>query len=273
MTDEYKNRTYLITGSTDGIGKQTALEIAMKGGRVLIHGRNEDRLKAAAQEITSKSGNKNISTCRADLSDMCDVARFADQILQSEKKLDVLINNAGVFMNDYKLTVDGFETTIAVNHFAPFLLTNRLLPLLKQSSDARVITLSSVAHLRGKMYFDNIHLTGNFSGYRAYAQSKLANVLFAYEFSKRYSKDGVKSNAVHPGVITTKLLREGFGMGGDSLQVGAATSVRLALDPTLRHETGQYYEDTQRSESSPATHDQADWLKLWNLTEKALDKF
>lgn len=264
-----KNKTVLITGSTDGIGVQTALELAKKGARILIHGRNPDRAAKVVSQIESAGGQAQ--SLIADLSSMADVKKLA-AAANAAGPIHVLINNAGVFMKEKKLTVDGFETTFAVNHLAVFLLTNELLPSMPDGS--RIITLSSIAHKNGKIDFDNLQSEKSFDGYAAYAMSKLCNVVFSYELARRAASRGILSNAVHPGVIQTKLLKEGFNMdSAGSLEEGAATSIYLASASEVQGVTGKYFVSSRESVSSSASRDEALQRKLWDVSEQLLSRF
>lgn len=261
-------RVILVTGATDGIGRQTALELLRRGARVFVHGRNATKTSNVVQDLSRESGSSALSPVFADLSSMADVRRLADEVAAQTDHLDVLINNAGVFLHERQLTVDGFETTFAVNHLAPFLLTHRLLPKLRQSVRGRIITVSSIAHSRGRIDFDDLTAKRYFHGYTAYASSKLANVLFAYEMARRLGAAHVTSNALHPGVITTKLLKSGFGTTGASLAQGAATSVKLAMDPDLATTTGKYFADEREQTSSPTSHDRQVQKRLYEVSAK-----
>jgi retinol dehydrogenase 14 len=235
-------RTILVTGATDGIGKETARVLVKQGARVLVHGRTSEKAERVARELKAEA-------VFGDLSSMAEVRALAAQI----PAVDVVVHNAGVFMNSRTPTVDGFETTFAVNHLAPFLLTQLLLPSLRDRDDARVVVVSSVAHNTGRVDLNDLQMTRGYDGYRAYATSKLMNVLFAYEMARR--EPTIAFNALHPGVISTKLLRTGFGMGGAPLETGARTSVKVATDPALRGVTGKYFSDERETTSSGASHD------------------
>jgi retinol dehydrogenase-14 len=211
-----QDKTILITGSTDGIGRQAALELAALGSRVIVHGRNASRGRTVVEEIQTATGNQNVDLIIADLSSQKQVRQLAAEVLKRYDRLHVLVNNAGVFMNERQVTEDGLETTFAVNHLAPFLLTNLLLDLLKKSAPSRVVTVSSVVHTRGKIDFDNLQAEKRFGSYSAYALSKLANVLFTYQLARLLEGTGVTVNCLHPGVVGTKLLRVGFDMPGSS---------------------------------------------------------
>jgi retinol dehydrogenase 14 len=262
-----KDKVVLITGSTDGIGRQAALELASMGATVFVHGRDKARGENVAEEIRKATGNQNVNLLIADLSSLKQVRRLASDVLDRCSRLDVLVNNAGVFMTERRLTSDEFETTFEVNHLAPFLLTNLLLDLLKKSAPARIITVSSVAHTRGVMDFENLQSEKNFGGYSAYARSKLANVLFTIELAERLAGTGITSNCLHPGVIGTKLLRTGFNMQGASTADGAETIVYLASSPEVEGVTGLYFENKRQTPSSQVTYDPVLRKKLWKLSE------
>jgi NAD(P)-dependent dehydrogenase (short-subunit alcohol dehydrogenase family) len=243
--------THLVTGASDGIGKQTALELQKKGIEVLVHGRSEAR----AIEAVKSLGKGDWEPVWGDLSSLKDVAAMADRVLAKHPVLDVLINNAGVFMKERQLTADGFELTMAVNHFGHFLLTHLLLPALKAAPKARIVHVSSMAHMRGALDLDDLTFERGFHGYTAYSASKLANVLFSNELARRLKETNVTSNSLHPGVIRTKLLATGFGMGGASLQSGAVTSVYCATASELDSVTGEYFSDGRKSQASSEGRD------------------
>jgi retinol dehydrogenase-14 len=263
-----RNKVILITGSTDGIGRQTAIELASLGATVLVHGRNAARGKIVVEEIQTSTGNSKIDLLIADLSSLNQVRELASEVQRRYDHLDVLINNAGVFMNERVLTPDGFEMTYAVNHLAPFLLTNLLLGLLKKSAPARVITVSSIAHTRGRIDFENLQAEQSFGGYYAYALSKLANVLFTYQLAHQLMGTGVTSNCLHPGVIGTKLLRAGFNMPGATTADGAETLIHLASSQEVEHVTGKYFQNKISISSAPITYDETLQRELWTVTQK-----
>jgi retinol dehydrogenase-14 len=263
-----RNKVILITGSTDGIGRQTAVELAALGATVLVHGRNQARGKVVVEEIQTSTGNQKVDLFIADLASLKQVRELAAEIQRRYDHLDVLLNNAGIFMNERKLTEDGFEMTYAVNHLAPFLLTNLLLDLLKKSAPSRIVTVSSVAHTRGRIDFENLQAEKTFGGYYAYALSKLANVLFGHQLARQLEGTGVTSNCLHPGVIGTKLLRAGFNMPGASTSDGAETLIHLASSPDVEHVTGKYFQNKISISSSPVTYDETLQRELWKVSQK-----
>ncbi len=179
------SKSILVTGATDGIGKQSALELARMGHHVLVHGRNAARGQKAVDEIRHVTKNAQVELVLADFASLAQVRELAQAVREKYPRLDVLINNAGVFVSKRTLTVDGFETTFAVNHLAHFLLTNLLLDPIERSTPARIVTVSSGTHRSGQIEWDNLQGETKYSGYDAYSRSKLANVLFAYELANR----------------------------------------------------------------------------------------
>jgi len=272
MTDRY----VLITGATGGIGRATALGLAQRGAHVAITGRDQARTDAAQREL-QRAGGGAVDAFVADLSSQAEVRRLADEVLERLPSVDVLINNVGGYWNTRHVTVDGLEHTFALNHLAPFLLTNLLLDRLTQSAPARVVTVSSNAQALGRIDFDGLQGERSYSGSRAYNQSKLANVLFTYELARRLQGTSVTANALHPGVVNT-----GFGAtdpaGFQRFLVpfarpfmksptrGAATSILLASSPELAETTGRFFANGRQVRSSPRSYDQADATRLWQVS-------
>lgn len=257
-----------ITGSTDGIGKQTAFELAKNGAKIIIHGRNEEKCKNTIREIHRNIPDANLEYLAADLSSMKQVKNLAQQFRDRFPRLDVLINNAGVYLTERKLTVDGFEMTFAVNHLAPFVLTYELLPLLINNTSSRIVTVSSMSHLRANIDFEDLQSKNRFDGYSVYSVSKLANVMHTYELAHRLQGTHVTANCLHPGVITTKLLKAGFDMEGDSLEEGASTSIYLAISDKLKNVSGKYFSNKKEVRSSSLSYDVAVRKKLWEVSEQ-----
>ena len=270
------NRTVLITGSTAGIGKATAVGLATMGARVLIIGRDRGRTEDTASEILAIGGGP-VELFVADMSSQAEVRRLAGEVLQRHARIDVLINNVGGYWNTRHVTPDGLEHTFALNHLAPFLLTNLLLESLKQSAAGRVVTVSSNAQAMGRIDFDDLQGERSYSGARAYNQSKLANVLFTYELARRLQTTSVTANAVHPGLVSTAF---GAGDPGRAQRLfvpvlrpfmkspaqGAATSIHLASAPDLDQMTGRYFAKSKPTRSSKRSYDTLVAARLWDVS-------
>ncbi len=262
-------KTILITGATDGIGLATAKELARQGHELVLHGRDEEKVMRACHGIrTAVPLASLLHMACADLSDLAGVARMAHELTRRMRRLDVLINNAGVYMTERRTTRDGFEMTLAVNHLAHFLLTSLLLPLLRESAAPRVVTVSSMVHTSGRILFDDMNSAQRFDGYHAYANSKLANALFANELARR--EPWLASNSLHPGVIGTKLLRAGFDMQGDAVEIGARTPVYLASSPEVEKVSGRYFMDCSEAAPSAQALDRELAQRLWAWSEQAV---
>lgn len=267
-------KTILVTGATDGIGRQTALELARLGHKVLLHGRDREKGARVLEALNRASCNENLALYLADFADLASVRRMAEDILREQERLDVLINNAGTFSKERVLTADGTELTFAVNHLAPFLLTNLLLELIKASAPARIVNVSSGSH-RSAHVVDLENLQGEkaYDGYDAYALSKLANILFTNELSRRLEGSGVTANSLHPGVIDTKLLRMSYALDGATLEEGARTSVYLATAPEVEEVSGKYYSAMAEKPVSDLAKDESLQKKLWKVSETLVEKF
>ena len=269
-------RTVLVTGGTGGIGRATALGLATIGAHLAIAGRDRGRTEGAAREIRAAGGGQ-VDVFVADLSSQSEVRRLADEVLRSLSRIDVLVNNVGGYWNTRHVTPDGLERTFALNHLAPFLLTNLLLDQLLQSTPARVVTVSSNAQAMGRIDFDDLQGERSYSGARAYDQSKLANVLFTYELARRLRASAVTANALHPGVVSTSFGAEDPS-GVQRLIVpfmrpfmkaparGAATSIHVASAPDLEKVTGRYFANSKTKRSSKRSHDEAAAARLWQVS-------
>ncbi|MDD2700269.1 MAG: SDR family oxidoreductase [Sideroxydans sp.] len=260
--------TILVTGATDGIGFETVKELAMLGHEVVLHGRSAEKSMHAIELIQREVPDAKLQTACADMSDLGQVVQMAQELNARLHGLDVLLHNAGVYMTTRQLSADGFEMTLAVNYLAPFVLTRWLLPVLKPTADPRVVTVSSVAHQSGRIEFDNMNAEREFDAYHAYANSKLADTLFANALAHR--TPWLCSNSLHPGVIDTKLLHAGFNMQGDTLRNGARTSIYLATSPEVRGVTGCYFDDCQIAQCSVLAKDHELDDALWRWTEHTL---
>src|SRR5512141_1424667 len=264
-------KTVLVTGATDGIGFETAKELARLGHEVVLHGRNEDKALHACNAIRSAVPKALLSTAYADFGDLAAVARMAKDLAARLPKLDVLINNAGVYLDERQTSADGYEMSLAVNHLAHFLLTKQLMPLLKKSDEPRVVTVSSIVHTSGRINLDDMNCDHGYNGYHAYSNSKLANALFANELARR--EHWLTSNSLHPGVIGTKLLHAAFSMPGESAATGARTSVYLATSPDVAGVTGKYFDNCTEVAAAAQAHDRQLAQQLWIWSEDAVAGF
>lgn len=268
-------KTALVTGATDGIGLETARQLLTAGLRVLIHGRNEARASRCAARFVDDIKGALATPVWGDFSRMRDVAALAEQVRGATAVLDVLINNAGIYAPRRTLTADGFELTMAVNHFAPYLLTRLIGPLVSKAPAGRIVTVSSMAHQSGDIDLDDLTFEKGFDSYSAYATSKLANILFTRALAKRLagsssSRPGVTANSLHPGVIDTKLLHAGFSIKGASVVKGARTSVYLATSDKVTGVSGQYFDNCRPVTPSRAARDDALAEALWARSEQLL---
>ncbi|KRC62343.1 short-chain dehydrogenase [Agromyces sp. Root81] len=275
---ESQPRVVLITGASGGIGKATALGLARAGMHLAIVGRDRQRTEAAALEIR-EAGAGTVDAFIADLSSQAEVRRVADEVQQRMPRIDVLVNNVGGFWQTRHVTVDGLERTFAVNHLAPFLLTNLLLDLLRRNAPSRVVTVSSNAHRTGRIDFDDLQGERSYSGSRAYDQSKLANVLFAFELARRLHGTRVTSNALHPGVVRTSFGAEDPAAVQRTIvpllrpfmktpAQGAATSIHLSTAPDLEQITGGFFSSSARVRPSRRGEDQAVAEHLWLVSSE-----
>jgi len=274
-------KTVLITGATSGIGRATALGLARMGAHLAITGRDRGRTEDAAREIRAAGGGE-VDVLVADLSSQSEVRRLAEEVLHSLSRIDVLINNVGGYWDTRHVTVDGLERTFALNHLAPFLLTNLLLDKLKQSAPARVVMVSSNAHAAGRIDFGDLQGERSYSGARAYSQSKLANILFSYELARRLPTTSVTANALHPGLVNTSFGAEDPA-GVQKLLVpllrpfmksparGAATSIHLASAADLERVTGRYFANSKPTRSSKPSYDEAAAARLWQVSGDLVD--
>lgn len=266
-------KTVLVTGATDGIGRQTARELLARGLHVLVHGRSEARAAQHAAALAREAAGAQVTPVAGDLSSMEQVLALTQQVKRHAPVLDVLIHNAGVYEKRRRLTVDGFEMTMAVNHFAPFLLTHHLLAVLTAAPAARVVTVSSMAHQSGELDPDDLTFAHGYDAYSAYAASKLANILFTRSLARRLGGTRCTANALHPGVIDTKLLHAGFNMKGASVEQGARTSVYLATSDEVAGVSGRYFDNCREARPSRIAGDDRLAEALWAQSERLLARF
>jgi NAD(P)-dependent dehydrogenase (short-subunit alcohol dehydrogenase family) len=264
-----RRRTVLVTGSTDGIGKATALALARAGRHVIVHGRNRPRVDAALAELRAAAPDAELDGISFDLGTVASVKKGVKTLLERVTTLDVLINNAGIFAGERVVTEDGVEATFAVNHLGHFLLTELLTPvLLAAGGGAKVIDVASVAHVRGRIHLDDLTLANGWTGYAAYAQAKLAQVMHARSLADKHPADQLAAYSLHPGVIATKLLRQGFGpVPGASPELGARTAIALATGE-LTGPSGSYFSEGKQAEPAAAANDAAVRAALWKKCEE-----
>ena len=269
-------KTCLVTGSTNGIGRVTALELAHMGANVVIAGRDPARCALTASDIREETGNPDVDFLVADLSSQEDIRRLAKEFKERHQRLDVLVNNAGAIHMSRRKSVDGIEMTFALNHLSHFLLTNLLLDVLSASAPARVVNVASSVHEKAKIDLFDIQAPRRYSGFRAYSRSKLCNLLFTYELARRLEGTGVTANALHPGLVATNILTNNgvlgrfinilLGVRGISVEAGALTSVYAASSPDLEGVSGKYLDKKQIVRSSTRSFDEAQAADLWELS-------
>jgi NAD(P)-dependent dehydrogenase (short-subunit alcohol dehydrogenase family) len=265
-----ERRVVLVTGATDGIGRATARALAAGGMKVILHGRTKVKVEATLAALQGELPGAELEGVSFDLGSQTAVRRGAEQLLARVPALHVVIHNAGIFADERVVTDDGVELTFAVNYLAPFLLTELLAPRLEASATgapSRVIDLSSVAHTRGRIHIDDLTLASAWTGYAAYAMSKLACAMHAISLSEKRAADKLVAYAVHPGVIDTKLLRQGFGpVAGATPEVGARTLVRLAGEDQVTAASGSYFSEGVQTQPAPAARDAPMRAALWDAS-------
>jgi len=276
MAEDLQGKVVIITGANSGIGKETAKILAGRGAHVLMACRNAQRGQEAYEEIFQSTGSHELEVMTLDLASFDSIREFAAQCREKYEKIDVLINNAGLFPLKKQMTEDGFEMQIGVNHLGHFLLTTLLLPQLEKGN-ARVINVASTMHNFGKMDFDSFTGEKSYQPMRAYGQSKLANVLFSRELARRYSDKGITSFSAHPGAVGTNIAgrsllnRWGYRIMGAFLSParGAKTSVYLATEPGIEEHNGGYFNEfCNLKPGSKLSQDMDVAEKLWEESER-----
>ena len=266
-----KNKIVLLTGSTDGIGKQTAYKLAQNGAGLLMHGKDIKKGKRVRDEIIRKTQNKNVYYFNADFTSFSEIEKLSNEIHNQFLHIDVMINNAGIYENKKKILENGIEKNFMVNHLAGFLLTLKLLDLLKKSSEARIINVSSMIHA-GDIDFENLNAEKHYSGNYAYSLTKLCNILFTYELSDILQNENITVNALHPGVINTKLLQAGWGAMGSSTDEGAERIFYLANSEEVKNISGKYFMKNKSVKSSEISYNKTIRKKLWDISMKYSEK-
>lgn len=275
-----QNKIVLITGSTAGIGKATAIGLAKQGYKVVIVGRDDTKCKSAANDIKAQSGSNEVDFLTADLSSQKSVRQLAADFKAKYPRLDVLVNNAGAVYNKLEYSVDGIEMQIAINHMAYYLLTMELLEFMKQTSPSpRIVNVASHSHYGGKLNFDDLFMTKGYRGYKMYERTKLCNVLFTMELAERLKGTNVTVNALHPGVVKTDIGKKHggilyalgwgiFAQFGIDVDKGAETSIYLASSPEVEGVSGKYWAKSKHKWHSRYSQTAGLKERLWEETEK-----
>jgi NAD(P)-dependent dehydrogenase (short-subunit alcohol dehydrogenase family) len=275
-------KVVLITGGTDGIGKQAAKELAVMGARVVIAGRSEERCQETVEEVSALPGAVEPDYLLGDMSSMAEVTALGDAFLTKYDSLNVLMNNAGAGFAVRKETVDGFESTFALNHLAYFLLTNRLIEILLATKNSRIVSTSSGGHYRGKIHFDDLHLKKGYRVMKAYAQSKLANVMFTYALARRLEGKPITVNCFHPGLVKTGAFRkQPLGAlvewwvyrNAISVEEGTETMIYLASSAEVAGISGKYFYLKQSQETNPLSYIVEDQERLWGKSYTMIQSF
>jgi NAD(P)-dependent dehydrogenase (short-subunit alcohol dehydrogenase family) len=267
-----KGRVCVVTGATGGIGFETALGIARQGATVVVVGRSAEKCGATVEQIARQTGNPNVESARADLSIQGDIRRLADELITRYPRIHVLVNNVGAVFMKRQQTADGIEMTLALNHLGPYLLTRLLLPVLTSSVPARIVNVSSFAHLTARLNFPSL----DFSGWNGYTRSKLANIAFTYELARRLTGSGVTANVLSPGLVASnfgmnnpgpfRLMKPLINLFAVSNETGAQTSVFLACSADVERISGQYFTRCKARRSSGASTDRAAAARLWEVS-------
>jgi NAD(P)-dependent dehydrogenase (short-subunit alcohol dehydrogenase family) len=278
-----QGKVCIVTGANSGIGKATTLGLAQMGATVVMVCRDQTKGEEAQNEIKTKSGNDAVHLMHAELSSQASIRQLAENFQQHYKQLHVLINNAGAVNLTRRETVDGLETTFAVNYLAPFLLTNLLLDELKASAPARIVNVSSESHQSGNIKMDDLQSEKSYRFMRAYGQSKLALVLFTYELARKLQGTGVTANCLHPGFVATNIGQHGIGPAGRrvikliyssigiSPEEGAKTSIYLATSPEIEGVTGKYFVKSIPVRSAPISYDKSLQRQLWEESARMVN--
>jgi NAD(P)-dependent dehydrogenase (short-subunit alcohol dehydrogenase family) len=266
-------QTILVTGSTDGLGRRLACELGSRGATVLVHGRSAQRLDETLREIRDATGDDRARSYRADFSSLEEVHRLATEIEHDHDRLDVLVNNAGIGAgrrgSGREKSADGYELRFAVNYLAPFLLTSLLLPLLRRSAPARIVNVASAG--QAPIDFHDVMLERRYDGMRAYAQSKLAQVMFSFELAERLGAQGVDVtvNALHPAsLMNTKMVYESFDRTMSTVEEGVEATMRLATSPEVDGVSGRYFDRLREALAPPQAYDEEARRRLWKLSEE-----
>lgn len=266
-----KNKTILITGATDGIGKQTAIDAAKQGANIIVHGRCQDRIDSVVKEIETINPKVSTFGVNADFTKLSEVNEMAKQIDKNFTTIDILFNNAAEFAHNKELTGDGFETTFQVNYLAHVLLTQKIMHLIKDVESSRILNVTSMIH-SSSIDFENLQGEKSYSGSEAYSLSKLLNILHSYKLVDVLESAKTKSNCLHPGVIETKLLNAAWS-GGMPVSEGAETMLYAASTPVTEQMSGLYLENRRPMQSNPISYDKDVQNKLWDISIEMLKEY
>jgi NAD(P)-dependent dehydrogenase (short-subunit alcohol dehydrogenase family) len=274
-----KNSVAVVTGANSGMGKAISTELARTGAVVVMLCRSKERGEAALKEVKELSGSSNVELMTCDLGSIKSIENFCMEFKKKYNRLNVLVNNAGVILPGWHQTAEGYELQFGVNHLGHFLLTNRLLELLITSAPSRIVNVASGAHKIGKIHFDDVNLKKNYTLWRAYAQSKLANILFTYELAERLKGTEVTANCLHPGAVATSMgVNRDTGFGTfitgmlkpffQTAEQGAETTIYLATSKEVEGITGKYFYRKRPITSSKVSYDKVVSKRLWELSEE-----
>lgn len=277
-----KDKIVLVTGANSGMGKATCIEIAKLGAKVIMVCRDKQRGIEALEEVKEKSNNPSVELMFCDLGSIKEIKELTKEFKRKFEKLDILINNAGVILPGKHRTKDGLELQFGVNHLGHFFLTKELLDLIKKSPSGRIINVASGAHKIGRIYFEDINLDKNYTLWRAYAQSKLANILFTYELARKLKGTNVTANCLHPGAVATNMginRKTGFGTlitktlkpFFQTPREGAGTAIYLATSSEVQGITGKYFYKKKPIKSSMLSYDEHLAEKLWQFSEEIIE--
>lgn len=279
IMQDLQGRTIMITGATDGIGKQAAHELARRGAELILHGRNRTKTENVVAEVRRESGNENVTYVLADFASLAEVRHLADEMKQGHARLDVLVNNAAIGGGKQgdaprEVSRDGHELRLAVNYLAPALLTRLLLPLLRQGNAPRIVNVSSIG--QKAIDFDDPMLEEHYDGIDAYCQSKLAQIMFTFDLAEELRSDAITVNALHPAsLMNTRMVAETFGEGSarSTVQEGTDVLIYVATSEALNGVTGAYFDQMQEARANPQAYDAEERKKLRELTGALITPF
>lgn len=273
-----KGKTCLVTGASGGLGFETARALALQGAHVILVGHHAQRGETALKRIRAEDEQVSVEFMLADLSVQEQIRLLAKGIKERLDRLDVLVNNAGGFFLRRRASADGFEMTWALDYLNYFMVTNLLLDLLKASAPARIVSVSSAIHQEAALRFDDLQLEKGYTGWKAYGQAKLADLIFTYELARRLEGSGVTANALHPGFVATNIGQQHpllrpfmkiiYAFGAKSPREGAQTSIYLASSPEVEGVSGKYFVDQKPVPSSDASYDRETAQRLWAISEE-----